>query len=464
MVHDVAISTRFGTVMAAVAVLSGVGALLAAVAPVYPRLEVLPFLAAFLLLPAPTLAGHALDPGRPRIMAVVDLLHVTAASVWLGGLAALALALRGGDDRSRMLRRFSNLAFASVFVLAATGVIRAFSELDSVGQLWSTGYGRVLLVKSALLTILIAIGWLNRYRLVPRLSFHGLRRSVAAELALFALLAAAVALLTDLRPGRDRVAAAALSEPTGPPPLPAKDAVVQAREDGELAVALAVRGSRHEVIVLGPDGAGVNGLSVEIGGTAARSCGPGCYRALVRPRRNVTAAVDGRILAFRVPAMPQPAKALVTRATRAFRALRSVSYVEHLASSPRNRVVADFTLERPYRLEYQIRGGAAGIVVGARRWDRPRHGAWVASPQQPIPQPEPLWAGGLTNAYVLETTRSTYVISFLNRNGPAWFTVTFDRRTLLPQALSMTAAAHFMTHRYTSFNAAPRIKAPDAGR
>jgi hypothetical protein len=31
---------------------------------------------------------------------------------------------------------------------------------------------------------------------------------------------------------------------------------------------------------------------------------------------------------------------------------------------------------------------------------------------------------------------------------------------LLPQSLRMTAAAHFMTHRYTAFNAAPRIKPP----
>jgi copper transport protein len=460
MVHDVSISTRFGTVMAAAAVVSGVGALLAAVAPVYPRLEAFTFLAAFLLLPAPTLAGHALDPGRPWIMALVDLLHVTAASVWLGGLAALALALRSGDDRSRILRRFSNLAFASVFVLAATGVIRAFSELDSVSQLWSTGYGRVLLVKSALLTILIAIGWFNRYRLVPRLSFHGLRRTVAAELTLFALLVAAVALLTDLRPGRDRVAAAAVSEVTGPPPLPAKDAVVQAQQDGELAVALAVRLPGAEVVVLGPDGDGVNGLSVEIGGTPTRPCGPGCYGAFVSQRSSVTVSIDGRVLTFQVPPMPQSAKAIVTRAMRTFRALRSVSYVERLASSPRNRVVADFTLERPNRLEYRIRGGAAGIVIGARRWDRPRRGAWVASPQQPIPQPEPVWGGSVSNAYVLEATRSTYVVSFLNPTGPAWFTISFDRRTLLPQTMSMTASAHFMSHRYRGFNAPLRIKPP----
>jgi hypothetical protein len=148
------------------------------------------------------------------------------------------------------------------------------------------------------------------------------------------------------------------------------------------------------------------------------------------------------------------------RATRAFRALRSVDYVERLASSARSRVVADFTLERPNRLEYRIRGGASGIVIGSRRWDRARGGRWEVSEQTPLPQPEPIWVGRITNAYVLANTASDFVVSFLNRNGPAWFTVRLDRRTMLPRELSMTAAAHFMTHRYTRFNAPPRIKAP----
>lgn len=460
VLHDVSVSTRFGTVMAAAAVVSGVGALLAAVAPVYPRLEPLAFAAALVLLPAPSLAGHALDRGRSWIEVVADLLHVGAASLWLGGLVALALALKARADRAGVLRRFSNLALVSVLVLAATGVVRALSELDSVSQLWSTGYGRVLLVKTGLLTGLVAIGWVNRYRLIPRLSLQGLRRSVAAELVLFAGLVAAVALLTDLRPGRDRAATAAVApQAKGPPPLAAKEMVVQARQDGELAVALALHPPRAEAIVLGPDGKGVNGLSVKIGGVQTRMCGPGCYGAFVSPVRRVTVSVDGRKLAFPVPAKVRPAGALVARATRAFRALRSVDYVERLASSPRNRVIADFILERPNRLEYRIRDGAAGIIIGARRWDRARGGDWVASPQYPTPQPEPIWAGSVRNAFVLEATSSTYVVSFMKVN-PVWFTLRLDRRTLLPRGLQMAAAAHFMTHRYTRFNAPRRIKPP----
>jgi hypothetical protein len=150
----------------------------------------------------------------------------------------------------------------------------------------------------------------------------------------------------------------------------------------------------------------------------------------------------------------------MARATRAFRRLRSVDYVERLASDPRNKVVADFTLERPNRLEYRIRGGADGIIIGPRRWDRQRGGKWVPSPQDATPQPEPIWAGHSTNAYLLESTPTTYVVSFFKSIGPVWFTVRLDRKTLLPRSLHMTAAAHFMTHRYTGFNAPQKIRAP----
>ena len=460
MAHDVSLSTRFGTVIAVAAVVSGLGAVLAAVAPLLPWLEPLPFLAGLALLPLPTLAGHSLDRGRPLLEPAVDFLHVAAASFWLGGLVALALALMGSGDRTPMLRRFSNVALVSVAVLAATGVIRAFAELSSLGQLWSTGYGQVLIVKTALLAALGTIGWLNRYRLVPRLSLDGLRRNVAVELALFAALVAAVALLTDLRPGRDRVARAAVVEAKGPPPSPAAGMWVQARESGAFGVALAVQPPNAEVLVIGQDNLGVNGLAVKVAGVPARSCGAGCYRASLSSAGAVDVSVGGRVVVFQVPAKTRPAGAIVARATEAFRRLRSVDYVERLASDPRNKVVAEFTLERPNRLEYRIRGGADGIIIGPRRWDRQRGGKWVPSPQDVTPQPEPIWAGHSTNAYLLESTPTTYVVSFFKPIGPVWFTLRLDRRTLLPRSLRMTAAAHFMTHRYTSFNGPRKIRAP----
>src|SRR5207248_8933600 len=212
--------------------------------------EPAPFVAAVLLLPGPSIAGHALDRGRSPLEVVADVVHVAAASIWLGGLVALALALRAPGDRAATMRRFSNVAVASAAALAVTGVVRALSELAAVSQLWTTGYGRALLVKTGLLVLLVGIGWFNRYRLVPRAAAGELRRTVAAELMLLAGLVVAVAFLTDLRPGRDRAAAAAVATAKGPP-LPAREMVVEATEVGDWAVALAVHAPGEEVTVLG---------------------------------------------------------------------------------------------------------------------------------------------------------------------------------------------------------------------
>ena len=458
LLHGVPVSSRFGGTMVAVAIIAATGALLAALAPIYRVLEPGVYAAALLLLPGPSIAGHALDRGRSSLEVVDDIVHVAAASVWLGGLVALGLTLRTRGDHALLLRRFSNFAVVAAIVLAGTGVVRALAELHSVSQLWTTGYGRALVVKTALLAALVGLGWVNRYRLLPRLREAALRRNVVAELVVFAGLIVAVALLTDLRPGRDRAAAAAVA--SGPPPLPVSQMVVQARELGDYAVALAYRAPGVEVTVLGPNGEGVNGLTVTVNGVKAGSCGAGCYGAFVPFRRRATVTVNGDELAFALPAHPTRASALVARATRTFRALRSVDYVERLASSPRYKVVSEFTLEHPNKLEYRIRGGASGIIIGSRRWDRARGQPWVESGQTPLPQPEPIWAGRFTNAFLLKTTPATYVISFLKPLGPTWFTLTLDRRTLRPRALRMTTTSHFMTHRYTRFNAPPRIRPP----
>ena len=176
-------------------------------------------------------------------------------------------------------------------------------------------------------------------------------------------------------------------------------------------------------------------------------------------RGRIPVVVDGRLHVFRLPHVTPDATTLMARATRVFRSLRSVTYVERLASSPRNRIVSTFTLEAPDRVEYRIHGGASGIVIGTRRWDTSA-GHWVLSPSTRLPQPLPLWGTPVTNAHVLSRTRDAVTISFLNPKIPAWFVVRFDPRTLRPRVLDMTATAHFMHHVYSGYNAARRIFPP----
>lgn len=203
IVHTAAPGTRYVLVVEAAIGVAVAGGIAAALTPARPLLAAPACAAALALLAAPTLAGHALDPNQPRLLsAPADVLHLAAAATWLGVLLGLAWALPraalADEVRARVVARSSTVAVGAVAVLGATGIARAATELSAVSQAWSTSYGRALLVKSALFAALLATGYVNRRRLA----------FLRAELLLLAAVVVAVAVLTELRPGRDYVPAA----------------------------------------------------------------------------------------------------------------------------------------------------------------------------------------------------------------------------------------------------------------
>ena len=452
-IHRVGLSTRDGKTLAVEFVLAVVVATGGAGATLGPRVLRPTLRVALLLVVVPSFSGHALDPGLARINVLADVIHLVAAAAWVGALVGLVL-VRGAD-----LRRVGALAVAAIALLGVTGVTRAAYELASASQLWSTSYGRAILVKSALLLAAVLGGWFARSR--PR-------DRALVELALVAALIVAVSVLVELRPGRNATADSGpvqAAQPAPAPPPPPADAVVLASEAGPLGVAIAVQPKRLTATVLSPAGGGLSGLVVHIDGALADACGSGCYTAVgVAPGRIVSVEVEGfgprQQASFAVPLDAAPADALVRRARIVYRDLRSVSYRERLASDVTHALVAHWILEKPNRVEYSIAGGAQGIVIGERRWDRETPAArWVESPQSLLPQPATQWTHA-TNAHVLGQTPTTTTVSFVDSTIPAWFTVVFDRRTLRPHELHMTAAAHFMVDRYLSFNAQRAIRPP----
>jgi hypothetical protein len=216
--------------------------------------------------------------------------------------------------------------------------------------------------------------------------------------------------------------------------------------------------------VLSPAGGGLSGLDVRLNGSEATACGHGCYRIDRAPGRQVEVQVDrfGPTLrtTFDVPHDTRPAGALVERITRRYHDLGSVSYLERLASSPAHSVTALWRLEHPNRLSYQITGGAEGIVVGGRRWDRSTpDAAWQPSQQSLLPQPATLWSSA-ADAHVVAADSSTKTVTFLDPATPAYFRIVVDAKTLLPRSVHMTASAHFMVDRYLRFNAPRAIYPP----
>jgi hypothetical protein len=236
-------------------------------------------------------------------------------------------------------------------------------------------------------------------------------------------------------------------------------------------VALAVGRGKLTATVLDSSGEPLSGLDLTFVTGArtirARPCGPGCYSAAApRPARVEVRPGGSRPVAFDVPAQSKPAAAIVARAARATRRLRTLVYVEALRSGPTGGLLTTWTLKAPDEVEYRIRGGAQAIVLGERRWDRDRPGAhWRRSQQLPaLRVPQPAWGELATNAHLLGTGRvagkPVWIVSFANPRTPAWFTVEIDRATSLPLRLRMTAAAHFMTHRYVAFDRPLTIRPP----
>lgn len=455
-------STRFGLVVRICSAAAAAGATAAAIAMVDRTAAPFALALALLLLPAPTLAGHSLDAGRSWVDAPIDFLHVVAVAFWLGGVAALALVVpRSGappDLSTAVARRFSRLALVAVLLIAATGVGRALAELAAVSQLWTTGYGRAIVVKTALFALLVALGWVSRSRLAS--GFARLRASVGAELAVVLGLLVAVAFLTALPPGR-RVRAVAAPATTSPPRLPAPDALVLARRDGNFAATIAVRPSGAVTAqFIGPEGSAADIGPVEIDGHPARSCGTACYAGRAGSGRVVTIAHGGKTLRFELGS-GRPAAKLVARATRVYRSLRSIVFDERIASIGA-AVATRWTQVAPSSFSYSIATGARAIVLGTRRWDRAPGDRWRRSTTIATPMPAPVWGAGIANVRLLREDAKAYVVSFLvpNPTFPAWFTVAFERRTLRPLRLQMLAAAHFMHVRYLSWDEPIELRPP----
>jgi copper transport protein len=441
-VHRVGTGTRAGTAFGAGFVAAVVVATLASAALLDRRVLRPALVLALGLAAVPPVAGHALDQGLDRVNLAADILHVAGAAAWAGALLGLLVV------RAVPQRRAIGLAVAGVLVLAATGVVRASFELLRVSQLWDTSYGRALLVKTGLLLFALAAGWLLRARV---------RARAGVELVLVAGILVAVSVLVLLRPGRNVVAAPARTatptELSPAPPRPPAAAIVAAHELGAYGVALAAEPRRLTVLVLSPAGGGASGLDVTIDGKDAASCGSGCYR-LDSPHRNRTeVSVDGARTTFRLPLTAPSGLSVLRSFARQFRGSLSVAYAERLASDPTHVVVSRWRLERPNRVQYVIPGGAQGIVIGDRRWDRDGPNAsWTESAQSPLPQPSVPW-NEATNVRLV----SAHHVLFVDPAIPAYFDLEFHRA---PTALRMVAAAHFMTDRYVEFNGPRAIRPP----
>ena len=150
------------------------------------------------LLPGP-LTGHASTAAAHELAVVSVAVHAAAAAVWVGGLGALlTLVAARRTLLATALPRFSPIAAGALAAVAVSGVITATARLGSVAALVDTGYGRVVLVKTAALGVLAVLGALTRRRVLPAVRTHRKAPLVALAGAEIVVMAVALGLAAAL--------------------------------------------------------------------------------------------------------------------------------------------------------------------------------------------------------------------------------------------------------------------------
>ncbi len=134
--------------------------------------------------------GHAAEGGdTPLGWAMVASygVHVLAASVWIGGLPILLLALverHRGQARVgakgttlALLQRYSVMASVAASAVVVSGIVNTVFRIGTdANSLATTSYGHVLLTKLAFVAVVLVLAAVTRFVMIPRL-----RRTIEAQ-------------------------------------------------------------------------------------------------------------------------------------------------------------------------------------------------------------------------------------------------------------------------------------------
>ncbi|MEX2179046.1 MAG: copper resistance protein CopC [Gemmatimonadaceae bacterium] len=154
---------------------------------------------------SPALSGHAAGSTPALLGIALDVLHVTAAGLWIGGLLLVVIAgipaMRRLPEDTRdsavagLVNAFHPLALLCAPLVVLTGLGSSWLRLGNLSNLWATAYGVTLLWKLALFVMVVGLGLYNSLRARRRLGMatatRHVRLSASAELFFAALVLAA---------------------------------------------------------------------------------------------------------------------------------------------------------------------------------------------------------------------------------------------------------------------------------
>jgi copper transport protein len=221
VVGQVLFTTRFGTAWIARVTL-GVALLLFLPKASSSRDRWIALGIGILLLLTVSIGSHGAAQPKPTLPILADLVHLTAASVWVGGLIHFVIglfAVKTLDEVERpkltaaLIPKFSALALVSVAVLTLSGLYASVLQVGSIDGLLNTAYGRTLIIKLALVVPMVMLGAVNLLVTTPNMKQAAaqdkvspwvgrFRKLVSSEVTLGAAVLLSVAVLTTLPPAQ----------------------------------------------------------------------------------------------------------------------------------------------------------------------------------------------------------------------------------------------------------------------
>jgi copper transport protein len=452
-------------------------------------------------------SGHA-SSATPRAASILnDWVHLLSGAVWLGGIGLLALiwapALRRGGRPVRqavarhVLPAFGRVAMPAFLLVAGTGIVSLITQLGRLDALWTTAYGRVLLVKIGLVGLVALASAVHAWWLRPRLlrerepvagvdrrHWRLVRSEPVVGLGVVATVAVLVAFPLpprQLAEADDEANAADAACDPCPLPKPKPEELSVAEQAGSQLVAGWLRRGGGQVTgtvrVIDIHGQPAR-APFEVVGAHKSACGRGCRRFSLPAGDVVRVAVHdgGRRFVARLPASWRPnagreGRRLLERAQRAMRALRSVREVEQVTSGPGSYGRTDYRLRAPNRMAYTTKGGARTVIVGDRQWFRSGDTPWARSSYgSGIPFSVARWFRWSTYATAVrllrrgrEHGRPVSELALMDPATPVWVRVVVDERSGRVLRERLVTKAHFMRSRYFAFNQPLSIEAPDVG-
>ncbi len=179
-----------------------------------------------------SLSSHQADDGG-WLPSFADWVHLSAATLWIGGLLSLGLVVWGDRAlRRTAFWRFSEIAGPLVAIVVAAGVYMTFERFPALHDLWTVGYGRLLIVKLGLVSLALAWGAFHHFVIRPRLDRPAVAarvsRSLAGEAAVAVSILLLAAILIDSKPPVKPAPARSAGAETS------SNTVLQARTDAQL--------------------------------------------------------------------------------------------------------------------------------------------------------------------------------------------------------------------------------------